>query len=212
MTFASWQQCLVIHGIIYNLFSLPGSLYCVVPLYRNQFSPISSQLTPHISPVRARYGVSIVNTYSDLCSASVTRVLYAISCYIGLRYNSTRLYICWHFMQVYPLVSLWEVNITLVNGLVLIRPGIHQGPDKMWNAKWVNLRSLTNHLHVLQGFLPLLLSLKPLLDIYAHVDILVQYKFWMQKWTWGHLWHLVCSVLTTSSGYPVYFEWVSYHL
>ena len=31
-------------------------------------------------------------------------------------------------MQVYPLVFLWEVNITLVNGFVLIRPGIHQGP------------------------------------------------------------------------------------
>ena len=51
-------------------------------------------MTPHNSPVRARYGVSFVDSTSALYSASVSAMIYAISCYIGLRYIDTRLYFC----------------------------------------------------------------------------------------------------------------------
>ena len=47
------------------------------------------QMTPHISPARARYGLSLVGSYSDLYSASVTAVMYAISCHIWQRNNGT---------------------------------------------------------------------------------------------------------------------------
>ena len=39
---------------------------------------------------RARCGVSFVGQNSDIYSASVTEVVYAVSCYIGLRYNGTQ--------------------------------------------------------------------------------------------------------------------------
>ena len=41
--------------------------------------------------MRVSYWVSVLNTNSNLCSASVTRVLYAISCGIVPCYNGTRL-------------------------------------------------------------------------------------------------------------------------
>ena len=47
----------------------------------------------HRSSVRARYGVSFVCWNSDLYSASVTAVMWAMSCNIGSLYNGTRLHI-----------------------------------------------------------------------------------------------------------------------
>ena len=40
----------------------------------------------------ARYGVSFVDPASDWCSALVFAIIYAISYYIGPRYNGTLLY------------------------------------------------------------------------------------------------------------------------
>ena len=58
-------------------------------------SIISTSLTisPHSSPLRARYGVSVVNANSDWCFVSITIVLCAIYCCTGPRYDGTRLYI-----------------------------------------------------------------------------------------------------------------------
>ena len=50
-----------------------------MPLWCGQFPPKVSQKTHHSSPVRARYGVSFVDSFSDLYSAPVTAVMYAIS-------------------------------------------------------------------------------------------------------------------------------------
>ena len=61
--------------------------------YNTQFFPKCSQNTSHSLPVRARYGVSFVCSNSCLYLASVIVVIHAISCYIGPRYNGTRLYI-----------------------------------------------------------------------------------------------------------------------
>ena len=57
--------------------------YSALPLWHGQFSPTFSQSTSHSSPVRARYGIYFVDTNSDLYSASITSMMYAISCYIG---------------------------------------------------------------------------------------------------------------------------------
>ena len=53
-----------------------------------------SQQTPHIWPIRVRYGVSFVSTKTDSCSASFIAVLCAILCYIRLCYNGTGLKSC----------------------------------------------------------------------------------------------------------------------
>ena len=50
------------------------------------------QRTLHSSPGRARYGVSFVDSASVWYSTSVPAVIYAMSCYIGSRYNGTWLY------------------------------------------------------------------------------------------------------------------------
>ena len=83
----------------------PISMYSVVLLWRGQFSPNSSQYTPHSSPVRVRYGVSIVNTNSNLCSASVTWVPHAISSCIGPCYNGIPLYYTLDLDKSQPLFS-----------------------------------------------------------------------------------------------------------
>ena len=67
--------------------------YCEVPLQRGQFSPKSSQETLHSSPVRARYGVSFVNTNSGWCFASVSVFMFKIPCYVWPRYKGIRLYL-----------------------------------------------------------------------------------------------------------------------
>ena len=56
-----------------------------------------SQKKPYSSPVRARYGVSFVDPASDWYSASVAVIIYIIYCYIGPRYNGTRLF-CFVFL------------------------------------------------------------------------------------------------------------------
>ena len=50
--------------------------------------------THHRSPVRTRYGVSFVDSISDLHTGPVTIVMYAISCYVGPHCNSNELYYC----------------------------------------------------------------------------------------------------------------------
>ena len=63
----------------------------------------STVKTPNSSPVRARYGLSFVDSNSDLYLTSVTALLFAISCYIGPRYNGTQLY----FRRISLLMMPW---------------------------------------------------------------------------------------------------------
>ena len=67
-------------------------MYSAMPLSRGRFSPKSSQYTPHSSPVRTRYGVSVVILKSDSMSATVIALLYVISWVITPHYNGTWLY------------------------------------------------------------------------------------------------------------------------
>ena len=79
--------------------------YSAVPLQRGQFSPKSPQNSSHTSPVRARCRMYFMGSICDLYSASVTAVLYAISCWIGSCYNGTR----WiKLMRLY----IWNTTIT----------------------------------------------------------------------------------------------------
>ena len=52
-----------------------------MPLRRSQFSPKSSQQTPHSFPMRARHGVHFVSINLTLCSAAAAAELYVRSCY-----------------------------------------------------------------------------------------------------------------------------------
>ena len=72
----------------------------MVPLQPGHFFPKTSQNTSHSSPIRARYGVSFVDWHSKIYSAPVTEVTYAMSCYIGLHYYSTRLCHCIIFVYL----------------------------------------------------------------------------------------------------------------
>ena len=67
--------------------------YSAVPLKRGQFSHRYSQKTPYSLPVRARYGVSFLDSTSDWYSASVPAIIYAIFYYFGMHYNGTWLYL-----------------------------------------------------------------------------------------------------------------------
>ena len=74
-----------------------------------QFSPKSSQKTPHSSPVRARHGMSFVNITSDAYFASVNVVPYAESCYVGPHYNGTRLYMAkWNRHHLSKFCLSWK--------------------------------------------------------------------------------------------------------
>ena len=69
------------------------SWYKAAPLKWGQFYQKFSQKIHHSSPVGVRYWVSFVNVDTDWYSASDTAMMCATSCYIGLWYNNTRLYI-----------------------------------------------------------------------------------------------------------------------
>ena len=87
----------------------------------DQFCLKFSQQTPHSSPMRARYGASSLSLNSDLCSAWVNTVLYAISRFTGPFYICTWMHIKWRFFHsfllivcIVPLLSsrcmLWNWN------------------------------------------------------------------------------------------------------
>ena len=62
---------------------------------------------------------------SDIYSASVTRIMYAVSHYIGPRHNGTRLYLfssvnttCWIGFCYYLIISSWYYQLAYLNKLV----------------------------------------------------------------------------------------------
>ena len=87
-----WRRCDVTETRWCKKLESHFCCYSAVPFYRGPFNPKSSPKTPHNSSARARYGVSFVGLKYGVYSASVTEVMYAISCCIGPRYNRTRLY------------------------------------------------------------------------------------------------------------------------
>ena len=73
------------------------------------FLPNPHNIHPIVRPLRARYGV-ILSVQTVSYTTSVTTLMYAISCYIGPRYNGNRLYhddvIKWkHFSRYWPFVQ-----------------------------------------------------------------------------------------------------------
>ena len=66
-----------------------------------QFSPISSWQTLHGSPIRARYGVSVVRFKTNSCSAAVIATLFVKLQWIGPRYSVTWLYIRLNYTAIY---------------------------------------------------------------------------------------------------------------
>ena len=88
--------------------------------------------------------------------------------------------------------------------------GPGQGPDTMRNAKFINPHDSATCPHIPESFLSLSLSPRNASARFGafgrerilRVEILVQSKIWMRKWTLGHLRQAVCIVLRTSSGHP----------
>ena len=78
------------------------NVQCSAVITWNFFSPKFTRKTLHSSPARARYGMSLVDQNPDAHSASVTEVMHAILCYIGPRYNGTRLYLTERSQQCWP--------------------------------------------------------------------------------------------------------------
>ena len=67
--------------------------YTAVPSWCSKRSPIFPWMISHGSPARASYGVSFMEPVSDWCSVSFPAMMYEMPCYIGPRYDGTRLYI-----------------------------------------------------------------------------------------------------------------------
>ena len=75
-------------------------LQCVAVIARSVFIKKKSQNTPHISPVRPRFGVPFVGLVSNWYSASIPAIMYVICCYMGTRYTCTGLFIHWMSTQL----------------------------------------------------------------------------------------------------------------
>ena len=86
------QRMLLNWNAILDIVRLSSDIHYGVFITRYIF-PNYSQKIPHISPVRARYGVSFVGSDLDWYSASVPAMMCAITCYIIPRFNGTRLYL-----------------------------------------------------------------------------------------------------------------------
>ena len=100
--------------------------------YNAVIFPKSSQRTPLSSPVRPRYGVSVVILYFDLCNISVTTVLRALSCHIGSHYNGTRLY-----NHLYRCIQIYFKNLKY---------------DKTkWILRLISFQRSSSHLNMISG-------------------------------------------------------------
>ena len=136
--------------------------------------------------MRARYGVFVVNTNSNLCSASVTRVLYAILCCIGPCYNGTRLYV------VIP--SCIDVVLTLLN---------NSGSVAQWFYIDLFIRIINNtQVQIINSWaLPLLFLNNFLIDSFTEY---IWYGFHFTKYICAHNWnlrkiHLILMIQSMSS-------------
>ena len=93
--------------------------------------------------MRAIYGVSVVNTNSNLCSASVTRVLYAISCWIEPRYNGTLIKI-----PIMKIKSKAKESYNCVSMHLSVQPSIHMSIWVFWPLSGILLIHFTSNLFI----------------------------------------------------------------
>ena len=76
--------------VIWSRLYIKGTVRCRY-IMRSIFSQMLTKIS-HGSPVRASYGMYFVGSNRDLYPASLTAVMYPISCYTEPRYNGTRLH------------------------------------------------------------------------------------------------------------------------
>ena len=70
------------YHVMIDLYNNMSCLICTITCY-------DWLVQSHISPLRERYVMYFVGSNCDLYAASVTAAMYAISCYVGPRYNGT---------------------------------------------------------------------------------------------------------------------------
>ena len=90
----------------------------------SQFSPNSSQGTPHTSPIGARCEVSFVG----LCSVPVTEVMCAIWCYIGSCHKSAWLYYVYIQFEKCDSMIFWCHGVAILFVLLALCEVIHLSP------------------------------------------------------------------------------------
>ena len=118
--------------------------------------------TYHSLPVKARYGVSFVDTISDIYSGPATTVMYAIFCNIGPRYNCTGLYLLtiplfffdgtllqktneiWRYIMVVSQPSWFEEHLLLCHIFIiqasyawLVGSSVNTSIDKCWTQSFI---------------------------------------------------------------------------
>ena len=90
--------------------------------------------TTHSSPVRARYGLSVVRTNSDLCFALITVVLHSLSCYIGPCYKGT--WLCCTVKTVSPVVTNYICPHIGVGWQAVTKGVIYQSANWRLTVNW----------------------------------------------------------------------------
>ena len=117
--------------------SVASCLYikCGAIIKRSIFSQILTiDLLYYRSPLKVSYRVSFVSPNSDLCSASVTAVLYAMSWYRRPRCNGTCLYI---IIVIHVPRSTHDQCISLNDNSSLFR--VQSVIDWQWFRQWLPL-------------------------------------------------------------------------
>ena len=103
-----WKLVIVNHQryhmlLLDSLFMMVTGQYSALSIYRGNFSLKNSRKTLHSSPVRARYGVSLVGANSGRRVTVVIIAFRALSCYTWLRYIESLQY------DIYRSVSIFAV-------------------------------------------------------------------------------------------------------
>ena len=117
--------------------------YSAVPI-----SPMISQETYYSSPVRVRYGVSVVCFKSDSNYAVVITVLWAISWWTGPCNNGIWLYVFWNITTI-PIYNRHDLNLFVnmlyrhginhVNNSIKFHPNTRVYPGEIqtvWRTDW----------------------------------------------------------------------------
>ena len=123
----------------------PGNIQCGAVIKQQIFFTQFSHRSCHSSSVRAWYGVSFVFLSPDLySSASITAVIYAVSRYIGSRYNGTHQYTpicvcmcaCVSVFVCLCVLSVFRWKVSLI-----------------WAGKWCKSLLLCNHSKIMMSWI-----------------------------------------------------------
>ena len=112
------------------------ALYSVLSIYRCHFSFNNSRKTPHISPLRSRYGTSFLSAKFDLSFGTITVGLCALSCCIQPRYIESLQYSLFVMMRTALFCNL--ASLPHLNPKML--------PQIEYEKQWTNRTWFSTHI------------------------------------------------------------------